>query len=88
MHFQFLGRGVLSLIKWLSTDSLIAVCLSTWHVRRTCVTQTYDSPEAVRCNIMEHLTCPCIYESIKPLHKDKVLLCYGVPFILYIPLGH
>lgn len=47
----------------------------TWPVPRTCVTQTYASPGAVCSDIMAHLTHWRIYESIKALHKDEVLLC-------------
>lgn len=71
--------------------SLIAVCcslpgLSVVSMSRGCMTALKLCTAAT---IMEHSTFSCIYDSIKKLHKDKVVVCYGVPFILlYISLSH
>lgn len=53
----------------------------TRPVRRSRVAWMYDSPEAAAA-VTAVLTPSCIYDSIKTLHKDKVLVRAGAPFIL------
>lgn len=53
----------------------------TWPVRCSRVAWMYDSPEAAAVTGIS--TPSCIYDSIKTLHKDKVVVRAGAPFILH-----
>lgn len=62
-----------------SRPLLIAACFAQPGL--SVVAASPDSPEAAA--VTGILTPSCIYDSIKTLHKDKVVVRAGAPFILH-----
>lgn len=86
-YVQYIDKVAIHQAHWDTASlpcSLIAVCsslrgLSIVSMLNGCMTALKLCTAAT---IMKHSTASCIYDSIKKLHKDNVVVCFGVPFIL------